>query len=1211
MIYIYLERERERERQHEHQQENTMHLYHLSLARAGSITCATSGNFTGSKQGAHSELAVARGDALAVLKPDAHARMITIAHKECFGTIRSIASFRLTKQPKDYIAVGSDSGKLTILEYDAKRACLVAIHCETFGKSGVRRVVPGQYVCADPKGRAIMIAALEKQKFVYVMNRDSSDVLTISSPLEAHKSHTLCMDLIALDCDFDNPVFAAIEADYADADADPSGEDALATQKHLTFYELDLGLNHVVRKWTGPIDNGAHKLIQVPGGAEGPGGCIVCCENFVLYRNGDDSPELRVVIPRRHSLPATRGVLIISATRHKQKSGFFFLLQSEYGDLYKLTLSYDSGTGNVTDMKLKYFDTIAPTISLNLIIIRKTGFLFAANEFSNHVLYQFLALGDDTDDVESVASSITQVDGGYKPLFLKTKPLQNIAPVDIVDSLSPIVDMKVGNICREETLQILTACGAGSRSSLRILRLGLTVTVMAQSPLPGNPTAVWTVKKNVNDIADAYIVVSFANATLVLSIGETVEEVSDSGFLADASSMYIGLMGEDSFVQVHSNGIRYIQSGKPVTDWRPPGRRSVSQVSANSRQVIISLSGGEIVYFELDDLVQLSEKERKEVSGGEVACLAVANIPQDRQRARFLAVGSFDGTVRILSLDPNDLLQVLTVQALVAPPEDLLFIDAGQTLNLAISLSNGVLLRSEVDNITGQLADTRMRFLGPKAAKLFEIKVEEKPALLALSTRAWLGHVDAGSFKLTPISYEALNYAAAFSSDQCVDGGIVAVAGSFLHVLALERIDNPLNQTSIKLRYTPRRVAMSEELGFIFVCESEKGARSVQIRSIEQNTSTALIEQNDELFGIPKSIQKNEWASCVRVISAASANTLFVNELPSKEATTSLCAMSFENEDSTVVVLGTAENLCFSPVKCTSGHLRVFNVTPEGALAERHKTTVEGIPGAMCAFRGMILVGIGNSLALYQMGKQKLLKKSEIAGLPNSVQSINTNGNRIYVADSQESVHFFKYRHADKSMYVFADDMIPRHISCSINLDYDTVAGGDKFGTFFILRLPTEVSDQIEGDPTGGKHVLAEGKLNGAPNKLEIASQFFVGSAITSLQKAILQPGGNELLLYSTISGALGVFVPFSTREDVDFFQHLEMFMRQESPPVCGRDHMAYRSSFVPVKETVDGDLCEGFGSLAPEVQKRIADGIDHTPEQIIKKLEDFRSIAF
>ena len=47
-----------------------------------------------------------------------------------------------------------------------------------------RRIVPGEYVAVDPKGRACMVAALEKSKFVYVLNRDNDARLTISSPLE-------------------------------------------------------------------------------------------------------------------------------------------------------------------------------------------------------------------------------------------------------------------------------------------------------------------------------------------------------------------------------------------------------------------------------------------------------------------------------------------------------------------------------------------------------------------------------------------------------------------------------------------------------------------------------------------------------------------------------------------------------------------------------------------------------------------------------------------------------------------------------------------------------------------------------------------------------------------------------------------------------------------------------------------------------------------
>ena len=60
-------------------------------------------------------------------------------------------------------------------------------------------------------------------------------------------------------------------------------------------------------------------------------------------------------------------------------------LQSEYGDLYKITLAYEGDA--VTELKIKYFDTIPPCTS---ICVLKTGFLFAASEFGNHALYQFL-----------------------------------------------------------------------------------------------------------------------------------------------------------------------------------------------------------------------------------------------------------------------------------------------------------------------------------------------------------------------------------------------------------------------------------------------------------------------------------------------------------------------------------------------------------------------------------------------------------------------------------------------------------------------------------------------------------------------------------------------------------------------------------------------------------------------------------------------------
>lgn len=157
--------------------------------------------------------------------------------------------------------VGSDSGRITILEYNPTKNTFDKVHQETFGKSGLRRIVPGQYLAADPKGRAVMIGAVEKQKLVYILNRDSAANLTISSPLEAHKSHTVVQDIVGVDVGFENPIFACLEIDYSEADQDPTGEALKETEKILTYYELDLGLNHVVRKWSEPVDYKANMLI--------------------------------------------------------------------------------------------------------------------------------------------------------------------------------------------------------------------------------------------------------------------------------------------------------------------------------------------------------------------------------------------------------------------------------------------------------------------------------------------------------------------------------------------------------------------------------------------------------------------------------------------------------------------------------------------------------------------------------------------------------------------------------------------------------------------------------------------------------------------------------------------------------------------------------------------------------------------------------------
>ena len=58
-------------------------------------------------------------------------------------------------------------------------------------------------------------------------------------------------------------------------------------------------------------------------------------------------------------------------------------------------------------------------------------------------------------------------------------------------------------------------------------------------------------------------------------------------------------------------------------------------------------------------------------------------------------------------------------------------------------------------------------------------------------------------------------------------------------------------------------------------------------------------------------------------------------------------------------------------------------------------------------------------------------------------------------------MHFFKYKAKENALYEYADDIAPRHLTVTLPLDYDTVAGADKFGNIFITRLPSDVSSQV------------------------------------------------------------------------------------------------------------------------------------------------------
>uniref|UniRef100_A0A8R1HWU0 MMS1_N domain-containing protein n=1 Tax=Caenorhabditis japonica TaxID=281687 RepID=A0A8R1HWU0_CAEJA len=625
-------------------------------------------------------------------------------------------------------------------------------------------------------------------------------------------------------------------------------------------------------------------------------------------------------------------------------------------------------------------------------------------------LYQIASLGEGTDDEFSSAQGFGENDAA----FFEPHDLQSLIAVDSMDSLCPLTDAVIGDVAREDAAQIYALVGRGSRSCMKILRNGLEISEMAVSDLPGNPNAVWTVKKNIEDAYDSYIVVSFVNATLALTIGDTVEEASDSGFLPTTPTIGCSMIGDDSLVQIYPEGIRHIRADKRINEWKVPPRRQIVKCAVNRRQVAVALTGGELVYFELDLNGTLNEFTERKLFNADIACMTFSEISEGELNSRFLALGTVDNAVRIISLDPNDMLMPLSTQNLPCPPESILLIDTPNddgkgvaAVHLNIGLQNGCLFRNTVDNVTGAIMDTRTRYLGTRPVKLFKVQCQGRSAILCTSSRSWLLYHFQRRFHLTPLSYVNLEHAASFCSNQCAEG-IVAISASTLRIIAAEKLGVAFNVNSFDHKMTPRRVAVHPNMPCLVTIETDHASYTEVTKTMKRNQMAADVEAmasdeteaqlaqeiatnlrerklDERVYGAPRAA-RGKWASAIKLTSAVTGEKLSLFELPQDENAKCLALVQFsKHPDAVMILVGcgvneilNAQDTEIDPLRPPRGCVYTFHLSPNGDRFDfLHRTETPLPVGAIHDFRGMALVGFGRFLRMYDIGQKKLLAKCE------------------------------------------------------------------------------------------------------------------------------------------------------------------------------------------------------------------------------------------
>ena len=122
------------------------------------------------------------------------------------------------------------------------------------------------------------------------------------------------------------------------------------------------------------------------------------------------------------------------------------------------------------------------------------------------------------------------------------------------------------------------------------------------------------------------------------------------------------------------------------------------------------------------------------------------------------------------------------------------------------------------------------------------------------------------------------------------------------------------------------------------------------------------------------------------------------------------------------------------------------------------------------------------------------------------------------------------------------------------------------------------------------------------------------------MQKVSVSPQ-QEAIVYSTISGGIGVLMPFTNNEDAVLCTNVQRFLNMENISIVGRSHASFRSYFYPVKVgyicrsfcnfvkgAVDGDLFPVFFKLPLSKQLSIATEVKKPLPELLKKIEEIRS---
>jgi DNA damage-binding protein 1 len=675
--------------------------------------------------------------------------------------------------------------------------------------------------------------------------------------------------------------------------------------------------------------------------------------------------------------------------------------------------------------------------------------------------------------------------------------------------------------------------------------------------------------------------------------------------------------------QVTAAGVRLVDCQSHHLLYEYQATRHVTVARGNLSQLVLSLSGGVLLYFAVNPATRQLELVAEKQLDQDVACISlqssqpsqlagscmdvdsdVAAAPTEKET--LVAVGMWtDNTIRLLALPSFEEIH-RSFLATETQARDILLASyaADSCCYLFVGMGDGHLITYSLDMVTGSLPsliNKRNGVIGTQPIAFTPFYSHDELCIFASCDRPTIIYMRNGKmlFSLVDIqnTQQKINTMTPFHAELFPDC-VSLCSESELMIGVIEDIQKMHVQT-IALGEAPRRITHCQDQHALAVC-----------------TEQVIIGEHGE-----ESISK------VLFFEDSDMSLIGSYPLDVLEQGLSACTCRFEGSDSAYFIIGTAQVINDEP-EPLKGRILVFEISSDRKMIQlvAARETKSGVY-TLAAIGGKLAAGIGSKVQIYKFVTKDHALKTSFSVQPElqsecshqghiMVMFLKVHADFLVVGDLVRSITILQYKPTENILEENARDFNV-HMMRAVEVmdgEEDYYLGCEDHGNMFVVRRQVEAVNEEERSKLEARcyfhigdyvNVMRRGTLVTQPIQVDLTAAATGSSsaekAITIFDTSYRYVTGlatdRHSVLYGTVSGAIGNILALS-EPSYRFFMAVERAMRVAVAPVGDFTHQDWRSfqnevKVCPQKNVLDGDLIEMLLDLAPIDQEVVVNEVN------------------